>query len=157
MKKTAKGRLEIDGVIVECEEALIKVSQGCCLDELVSSLLSNLCLWHRKKPSNLCTFLQVICSSCKPLSSPSLSLTLFLSSLSYYCSLILAGPFFISIIAQVRHHAASSGLEKSSRIWGLSVWGSKVCLHWDGVDAWANTDSVSLFKPPEEPTTPTNT
>ena len=36
--------LEIDGVIVDCWASLISVSQGCCLGELASSLLSNLWL-----------------------------------------------------------------------------------------------------------------
>lgn len=43
-EKDAKSGLEIDGVIVDCWAALIWVSQGCCLGEPASSLLSNLFL-----------------------------------------------------------------------------------------------------------------
>lgn len=76
-----KASLEIDGVIVDCWSALILVSQGCCLRELASCSLSNLCLsqdWS--KPGNLYTFLYFF---------PTLTLYSSQSLLFYLLSVIL--------------------------------------------------------------------
>lgn len=80
-EKEVKASLEIDGVIVDCWSALILVSQGCCLRELASCSLSNLCLsqdWS--KPGNLYTFLYFF---------PTLTLYSSQSLLFYLLSVIL--------------------------------------------------------------------
>ncbi len=85
-------------------------------------------------------------------SSQSLSFSSLISFLSYYWGLIPLSMFlffsFHPSFQTVRHHAESSGLEKSSRRGGSAASRrSKVCLQQDRAGEGANTDSVSPFHP----------
>lgn len=118
-----KASLEIDGVIVDCWSALILVSQGCCLRRLASFLAFKSLSLSRTRP-NLATCLPFSIFFPSPVTLYS-SQYVF-SLLLYLISFILLLPhptehiyLFSSLSIPPfrqtdRHHAASSGLEKSS-------------------------------------------
>lgn len=146
-----KASLEIDGAIVDCWSALILVAQCCCLLELASFLLSNLCLsagldqtWQPVYVSPFLFFL--------PLPFPIFVFLLFyLLSVILLCISFLSlpiPPFRCSDIMQRAvgwKRAAGEGVG-----WGAARRGSEVSLQQDrGACGGKHRLCLSLSTPPQ--------
>lgn len=134
--------------------ALILVSQGCCLDELASFSLSNLCLsLGVDKPGNPYTVCQFPPPSPALFSSQSLSFSSFISFLSYYCGRIPLSRFLSFFSLSIPLFRQSDIMQRAVD-WKRAAWegvvqpagGQRWVCRRIGAGEGPNTDSVSLFQ-----------